>query len=50
MANLGCQVDYIWNQLNPKQLSTPVRDFFSLTGSFEIVRATLNLRPTLVAA
>lgn len=27
MANLGCQLDYVWHQLKPKQLGTPVRDF-----------------------
>lgn len=27
MANLSCQTDYIWNQLKPKQLVTPVGDF-----------------------
>lgn len=23
MADLGCQLDFIWNQLKPKQYSTP---------------------------
>lgn len=27
MATLGCQLDYFWNQLKPKQLATPMRDF-----------------------
>lgn len=27
IANPGCQLDYSWNQLKPKLLGTPVRDF-----------------------
>lgn len=27
MYNPSCQLYYIWNQLKPKQLSIPVRDF-----------------------
>jgi hypothetical protein len=27
MANLGWQVDYVWNQLKTKQLDMPGRDF-----------------------
>lgn len=29
MADLGCQLDDMWNELEPKQLSTPVRSLFS---------------------
>lgn len=28
-ADLGYQLDYIWNQLKPKRLGTPVRDFLN---------------------
>lgn len=28
-ANLDCQLSYIWNQLRPKQLSMPVKDFLA---------------------
>lgn len=31
MVNFGCQFHCIWNQLNPKLLGTPVRDFFHQT-------------------
>lgn len=27
MANLTCQLDHMWNQLKPKHLGTPVKDF-----------------------
>lgn len=27
MAILDCQFYYIWNELKPKKLDTPVRDF-----------------------
>lgn len=27
MADRGCQLDYIWNQLKPKQQGRPMRDF-----------------------
>lgn len=27
MAYLGCHLDNVWNQLKPKQLGTPARDF-----------------------
>jgi hypothetical protein len=27
MTNLGCQLDYIWNQLKPKLLDTPRHSF-----------------------
>lgn len=27
MANFGYLFDYIWNHLNAKQLSMPIRDF-----------------------
>jgi hypothetical protein len=30
IAILSCQLDYIWNELKPKWLGTPVRDFFPL--------------------
>lgn len=33
MAILGCQLNYIWNELTPKQLGIPVREFSSLNHS-----------------
>jgi hypothetical protein len=43
MAVLGCQLDYIWNSQKPKQLSTPVRNFFPpLIKSFEVGRPASN--------
>lgn len=39
MTNLGCQLGYTWNQLKPKQLATPVRDFLE-------VEPTLHLSHT----
>lgn len=26
-ANLGCQLDYVWNQLKPQRLGMSVKDF-----------------------
>lgn len=40
MANLGCQLGYIRNQLNPKQLFMSVRGF--LDQSLEEKKLTLN--------
>lgn len=37
MATFGCQLDYIKNELKPKQLGTPVREFF-LINAFEVGR------------
>lgn len=38
---LGCQLDYIWNRLKPKQPGTPVRNFFFIK-SFEVGRPIFN--------
>lgn len=50
MANLACQVDYIWSQLKPKQLGTSVKGFLVgtsvegfLAGPLEFSRPTVNL-------
>lgn len=31
MANLGCHLDFIWNQLKSKLPGTPMRDFLDET-------------------
>jgi hypothetical protein len=41
MATHGCQLDYVWNLLKPKQLSIPGRDFFFIK-PFEIGRPVFN--------
>lgn len=38
---LGCQLDYVWNRLKPKQPGTPVRNFVVIK-SFEVGRPTFN--------
>jgi hypothetical protein len=45
MASLGCQCDDFKNDLKPKWLGTPVREFF-LIKSFEVGRSTFNLGHT----
>ena len=30
LATFGCQLDFIWNEVKPKLLGTPVRTFFLL--------------------
>jgi len=44
-SSLGCQLDYIWNQLKSKQLGTPVRVVVVvfLIKSFEVRGPTFNL-------
>lgn len=44
LANPGCQYDYIWNQLRPKQWDMTVRDF--LDWIFEVQSSILNLAHT----
>lgn len=44
MVNLGGQLDYICNQLEPKMLNKSIRVF--LIGSFELGITTLILGPT----
>jgi hypothetical protein len=41
MVNLGCQLDYIWNQLKPNWLDDCVKDF--LHWMFELDRFALTL-------
>lgn len=48
MANLGCHLAHIWNQLTPKQLGTPVRVF--LIRSFEVEKLTFKSGPHLLWA
>lgn len=38
MFNLGCQRDYVWNQVNPMKLSTSVTGFLD-----EIILRAENL-------
>lgn len=46
-AVLGCQFDYIWNDLQSKPLDTPARAFFFFwIELFEVERSTLNLGHT----
>lgn len=42
MAILGHQLDYIWNELEPKWLCTPVGHYFPLIKSLDVGRSTFN--------
>lgn len=48
-AIFGCQLDYMWNQVMPKQLGTHTCEGFKRK-SFEVERTTLNLWPHLLVA